>query len=137
MVEKAKVLKGAMEIARTLGYVAKAKEKMEQGMKGEAYANLTQGVHNAIKNWDLISYPFEVLWNALTPQSLSTVQAALAESTAVRSGFFTGRWASQPGRIELMYHDKDTNTLSLFFQKAGVSVFAPDSERLQRVQGCN
>lgn len=123
MVEKLSVLKGAVEIARTLGYLAGAAEKMKQGRDGEAYVDLGRGASNAIKNWDLISHAAKTLWHAFDAPSFSTVESTLAASAGARSGFFTGKWDSQPGRVELIYHDKYTNAISLFFQKTGSNVF--------------
>ncbi|HMG71865.1 MAG TPA: hypothetical protein VK582_00075 [Pyrinomonadaceae bacterium] len=114
--EKMRALEGVAEIARTLGYMVSAREKMSQGREGEAYADLTRGAGNLLKNWDVISYPVKTLWHAFDPPSFSTVQSALAVSVEARRGFFTGKWDSQPGGIQLIYHDKDTNAITLFFE---------------------
>lgn len=121
--EKMRLLKGVAEIARTLGYGLSAIEKMEQRRESEAYADLGRGAVNVIKNFDLISYPVKTLWHAFDAPSFSTVKSALAATAEARKGFFTGKWDSQPGRVELIYHDKYTNAISLFFQKAGSNVF--------------
>lgn len=125
MSDKKRITFATLNLLKVLGYSAKAIENFKKGKKDEGWQNLTSAVDTGLNNWKEFKYTYDELRISVNSVFGSNHRSEIhAAQNNVGNGFFTGRWHSPEfNNTSLIFHEAETNAVSLYFPRGGTSEF--------------